>query len=314
MALLGAASGIVLLALTWYGKAHITLIERADRSILRGFANLSRPGLDRFTKAVASLCDPKPYVILAAIPVLIALVRRRPRVAVTIGVIICGANVTTEWLKVPLAEPHTLSLGNLTQLPGATWPSGHATAAMSLALCMVIAAPARWRPRVAAAMTAFSVAVCYSFLELKWHYPSDVLGGFLVAATWTLLAAAGLDLVDARWPRRWGRPMAGRPSLSLGEALAPIVILLVGAAACGILLALARPHAVVSYARDHELFVIGAGAIGALGLVLATGTMLALRSSVPAGVHQPRPGSVTRAGSDLAPTAAPPRRSPRGSG
>jgi hypothetical protein len=163
-------------------------------------------------------------------------------------------------------------------------------------------------------MTAFSVAVCYSFLELEWHYPSDVLGGFLVAATWTLLAAAALDLVDARWPRRWGRPTTGRASLSLGEAFAPIVVLLAAAGAFGILLALARPHAVVSYARDHEVFVIGAGAIGALGLVLATGAMLALRISVPAGARQPRAGGVTRTGSDLAPTAAPPLRSPRGSG
>jgi membrane-associated phospholipid phosphatase len=314
MALFGAASGVVLLALTWYAKAHISLAERADRSILRGFADLSRPGLDRLTRAVASLCDPKPYVFLAAVPVLIALVRRRPRVAVTIGVIMFGANATTQWLKAPLAAPHTLPLHNLTHLPGATWPSGHATAAMSLALCMVIAVSARWRPRVAAAMAAFTVAVCYSFLELVWHYPSDVLGGFLVAATWTLLAAAGLDLADARWPRRWGRPAAGRASLSLGEAMAPIVVLLAGAAAFGVLLALARPHSVVSYARDHEVFVIGAGAIGALGLMLATGTMLALRLSVPAGARQPRAGGITTAGSDRAPTTAPRLRSPRGSG
>jgi membrane-associated phospholipid phosphatase len=314
MALLGAASGVVLLALTWYAKAHISLVERVDRSILQGFAGLSRPGLDRFTSAVANLCDPKPYVVLAAIPVLIALVRRRPRVAVAIGVIEVGANATTQWLKLPLAEPHTLGVGKLSLLSGATWPSGHATAAMSLALCMVIASSARWRPRVAAAMTVFSVAVCYSFLELEWHYPSDVLGGFLVAATWTLLAAAALDLIDARWPRRWGRPLAGRTSLSLGEALAPIVLLLAGAATFGILLAVARPHAAVSYARDHEAFVIGAAAIGALGLVLATGAMLALRLSVPAGARQTRGGPIRPAGSDPAPTAAPRLRSPRGSG
>ena len=63
----------------------------------------------------------------------------------------------------------------------ASWPSGHATAAMSFALCAVLAAPARLRPLVAAVGAAFAVAVCYSFLALAWHYPSDVLGGFLVA-------------------------------------------------------------------------------------------------------------------------------------
>ena len=130
-------------------------------------------------------------MVLAAIPVLIALVRRRPRVAVAIVVILLGANATTQWLKAPLAEPRGRRWAVRPWSSAASWPSGHATAAMSLALCMVIAAPAALAaPRSAAAMAAFSVAVCYSFLELGWHYPSDVLGGFLVAATWTLLAAA----------------------------------------------------------------------------------------------------------------------------
>ena len=165
---------------------------------------------------------------------------------------------------------------------------------MSLALCMVIARSARWRPRVAAAMTAFSVAVCYSFLELEWHYPSDVLGGFLVAATWTLLAAAALDLVDARWPRRWGRP-----SGPAGNALAGR-----GAGAdrpaggdrgdvAGSCSQSRAPHAVMSYASDHEAFMIGAAAIAALGMPLATGAMLALRLSVPAGPRQTRRGPIT---------------------
>ena len=69
---------------------------------------------------------------------------------------------------------------------------------MTLALCTVIAAPARRRPAVAAAMVAFALAVCYSFLELGWHYPSDVFGGYLVAATWTLVGIAGLSVYDAR--------------------------------------------------------------------------------------------------------------------
>ena len=40
---------------------------------------------------------------------------------------------------------------------------------------------------------------------------------------------------------------------------------------------IARPTAVASYARAHEAFVVGASAIAALGLALATGVMLALR-------------------------------------
>ena len=40
---------------------------------------------------------------------------------------------------------------------------------------------------------------------------------------------------------------------------------------------IARPEAVAGYARAHEAFVVGASAIAALGLSLATGVMLTLR-------------------------------------
>ena len=50
-----------------------------------------------------------------------------------------------------------------------------------------------------------------------------------------------------------------------------VVAVLVG------LVVLARPHEVLGYARDHEAFVIGAGAIGALGMLLASALTMMLR-------------------------------------
>src|SRR5918911_585475 len=69
-----------------------------------------------------------------------------------------------------------------------------ATAAMTLALCGVMVTPPRLRPSAAALGGGFAVAVSYSILMLAWHFPSDVLGGFLVAALWTLLAVTALTL------------------------------------------------------------------------------------------------------------------------
>jgi hypothetical protein len=43
------------------------------------------------------------------------------------------------------------------------------------------------------------------------------------------------------------------------------------------LIVLARPREVYAYAHTHEAFMVGAAAIAALGLALATGVMLALR-------------------------------------
>jgi hypothetical protein len=187
-----------------------------------------------------------------------------------------GANATTQILKGLLHQQHPVAfrIDGVLQVGGSSWPSGHATAAMSLALCAVLVARARWRPMAAAAGAAFAVAVSFSFLTLVWHYPSDVLGGFLVAATWTLVGVAVVWTADARRPRR--ARGAAPVRLTARQALGPPTAAALGALVLVGLVALARPHTVVAYAHAHKTFVVGAAALGALGLALATGLMLAM--------------------------------------
>jgi membrane-associated phospholipid phosphatase len=277
MALRGAAAGVILLVITWYLTFHLALAGRADRAILNGFGGLQRARVNQVTSFIASLCDPQPYVYLAAIPVLVALIRRRPRVAVAAGMIMLGANLTSQLLKPLLAAPRTVPVPGFT-INAASWPSGHATAAMALALCCVLVAPARWRPAVGALMAGFAVAVCYSFLELGWHYPSDVLGGFLVSSTWTLLGVGALYWLEERRPvRRTLTDASPGERVSLAGALAPVGILILAALVLAGIVALARPHEVLTYASAHAAFILGAAAIAACGLTIATVAALALR-------------------------------------
>jgi hypothetical protein len=120
---------------------------------------------------------------------------------------------------------------------------------------------------VGTAGAAFAVAVSYSFLALGWHYPSDVLGGYLVATTWTMAAIAALSTVELRRPRPVAEDPAGEPSV--GASLVPQAAVLAGTTALACLLALARPHTVLAYVGDHLLFIAGAAAIGVLALMLA---------------------------------------------
>jgi membrane-associated phospholipid phosphatase len=279
---MGAAAGVLLLAVTWYLFHYVAIFKRADVSVLGGFAQLGvRPGVNRLTTFVAGLCDPQRYVFLAAIPVIVAMARRRWRVAAMLMMILLAANETTQLLKPLLAAPRDYV--SWSPIGTGSWPSGHATAAMSLALCAVIAAPSRMRPAVAAVMSVFAIAVSYSFLELGWHYPSDVFGGFLVAATWTLLGVAALWTYEARRtglgraaePPERPRQLAATPTVA--HAVRPAAALLGAAALFVALVVLARPHGVITYVRAHEVFVIGACAIGALGLMLGSGLAVVLR-------------------------------------
>jgi membrane-associated phospholipid phosphatase len=268
LAFAGAASGAVFMALTWLVAIHTGVGQHADQSVLRGFQDLGRPRVDSLARFIARLCNPSPWLYFAAVPVVVALVRRRPRVAIALVAMLVGANATTQLLKPLLATTRAHDLLPIASTPvsPASWPSGHATAAMSLALACVLAAPARWRGAVAALGAAFAVAVSYSFLTLGWHYPSDVLGGFLIAGIWALGAVGVLFVLDARPARRPAAPAR----VSAAQVLRPVAATLIAALLLAAVMALSRPHAVASYVRGHQAFTVGAAAIGLLGLVVAS--------------------------------------------
>lgn len=268
LAFAGAGAAAVAAALAWIAAVHVGPVQRADGRTLAGFTALDGPRMQELARALAQLCDPLPFAWLAAALVAAALARRRPRTAVAVGVALGGANVTTQLLKPALATPRSappLADADQVVVAAASWPSGHATAAMALALGLVLVAPARARPWAAAAGGLFAVAVTFSFLSLGWHFPSDVLGGFLVAASWALAAVGALWWSERRWPRR----APGAPPPAVGAALAPTG----AAAAAALLLAgavlLARPAQVVGFAQQHTTFVVGAGLLGAAALGLA---------------------------------------------
>lgn len=286
-ALWGAAGVLALLLASWAAVFHIGYVQHVDASIFVGFGGLrGRPHVGRLANLIAGLCDPGPYVLLAAIPIAIAMVRGRALLAGTIAAILAGANLSTHILKPLLAAPRPQGLP-ARAVGLASWPSGHATASMTFALCLVLAVSGRWRPYAAAFGAAFAVAVSYSFLTLGWHYPSDALAGFLMASLWALLGISALSRLDVKLTgARTGRAS----QLVLARALTPSAVGLTGVLTAVGLVMVMRPGPVLAYAGLHPSFVVGAVALGALGLVLSTGVMLTL------------------SGSGRDPTAAPPRR------
>jgi membrane-associated phospholipid phosphatase len=235
-----------------------------DAATLQGFVDLNRPRLAPLLSHVAHLADPAPYGLIGLALVLIALARRRGRIGLAIVVVLTCSSVTTELLKPLLSHPRPQEWLGKGQIAAASWPSGHATAAMALALCAVLAVPARWRPAAATAGGLFALAVAYAILVLAWHFPSDVIGGFLVAGLWTALALAAVARLDELRPPR-AEPVRRSPLAASAPGL------LVGAALLGAgLIALDHPRALATYAHEHHAFVLGAATIAALAALLTT--------------------------------------------
>jgi len=184
------------MAVTWVLAELVPAIHLRDAVLLYDFTKLQRPGVDTLANHLLHLLDPLLYTMGALLIVAAALARRRPRVALAVAVVVPTAIGIAELLKPLLAHPHD-SVGWQWVGP-ASWPSGHATAAMTLALCALLVAPHRLRPLVAALGGAFAVAVGCSLLILAWHMPSDVLGGYLLA---TLCVSLALVAMGPDWDR-----------------------------------------------------------------------------------------------------------------
>jgi membrane-associated phospholipid phosphatase len=240
----------------WLVSFRTAAGARIDATIMTGFLGLSGPRIDRLADGVAHLADPMPFALATVAVVTVALVRGRPWRAAAAGVVLIGANATTQALKVLTAEPRLAGA----HVDAASWPSGHATAAMTMTLCALMVVPSRWRPPVLALGGVFTIAVGYSVLVLGWHLPSDVLGAFCVAGVWTLLAVTAATTLERR--RAPNRPL--RLHAALGPAAAAGVAVAAGLAAA----ALARPDAALAYAAANTTFVVGAAAIGSAVLAV----------------------------------------------
>ena len=182
----------------------------ADGWSIEGLIRLQSPALDWLANRTAKLADPVPFAIATVALTCVALYRGRPRHAVAVLVLLVGASVTTQTLKVLVEHPRYHDFLGKAQLGPDAFPSGHATAAMSLAFAAVLVAPAAKRPLVALLGGVFALAVSESVMLLAWHFPSDVAGGFLVATAVALMTVAALRAAEARWPQRAGRDAARR--------------------------------------------------------------------------------------------------------
>ncbi len=258
-----AAAGVALLRVLAF---NVGAVHRRDAIALHDFMLLDRPLTHKLAHAVANAASPVEFGLIGAGLIAIALARGRRPLALAVVAILLGSAFTTDYvLKPALASPRFAEVLGFHQIDGAAFPSGHATGAMALTLSAVLVAGRRWRPLVAGLGLLFTLAVSYSLLSLGWHYPSDVLGGYLVAAAWTGVAVAALTWREA--PRPALAKVEWRPALGL-------LVLLVGVAA--VVLLVLNPDHTVTYVRDHKVFTAAAGTIAAAGLAVAGGLALLL--------------------------------------
>ncbi len=170
--------------------------QRLDAHVLARIVVPERSATAILANAIVHLGGPLPLLLMLALACAYAVWRRAPLDAIAAVTVVAGANLTTQILKVMLAHPRFQPILGENQIGAVAFPSGHATAIASIAIAFTIVAPPDRRPAVAAAGAGLVAVVCSAILTLEWHFPSDVLGGILVASGWGFAVLAALRLAE----------------------------------------------------------------------------------------------------------------------
>ncbi|MEK6251634.1 MAG: phosphatase PAP2 family protein [Actinomycetota bacterium] len=269
--LVAAAGGVAALTALLLAAYLVGPVARSDATALHGLMTLSEHRWIWVVNDGLVHSVDLPFLVAALLVICgTGLSWGRPRQAVAAALLVGGANIATQVVKIAAANPRYQPILGSDQLAGTAFPSGHATAAMSLALAAVLVAPSRWRPATAIVGGAFALAVSIALVIQGWHFPSDVLGGFLVAGTISMLALAGLRAIEGR--RAGGAAVDRQPRFSVRSISVQVPEALAAAVAIGIaLLVVTHPNALTAYAATHTIAVIVAIGIAAASVTLIYG-------------------------------------------
>ncbi|SDH40208.1 phosphatase PAP2 family protein [Agrococcus jejuensis] len=193
LALGGLACVVALVALAAAVGAGAT--EQLDVAVHAWAVDARTEWMASAATALAVLGGTTGAVVMGAVVVLILLAARRPWAAIAVAASALGAFALSETIKAAVGRLRPED--GLLSVPGASFPSGHATEAAALAVALAIAAGTRWWVLLAA---AWMTAMAASRLVLGVHWLSDVAGGLLLGTATALLVWA---LVTAL--RRVGR-------------------------------------------------------------------------------------------------------------
>ncbi|GAA1610307.1 phosphatase PAP2 family protein [Actinoplanes couchii] len=185
----------------------------------------------------------------------IGVFRKRIDLAVGAAFLVLAANGTTQVLKSTL--PRLPFDG--TNYPNSL-PSGHVTAAASVAFALVLVLPAAWQGAAALIGASYTAAIAIGTVWAQWHRPSDV-----IAATLVVLGCGALAVLVIRLFRR---RRAGRPSLYAVIPLLVTAAVTVPVTVLGLLLGKTSESMTTLPEPSRLAFLTGAAGVAA---VVATG-------------------------------------------
>lgn len=171
------------------------------------------PGLSTVLTAITHLGGSLTAWLVLSMAVVWLLIRRETVLAVYVAATGLGAVALTTGTKELVERARPVVESPVAATSGLSFPSGHTLGSTVtygvLLLVFLPAVPFRFHKRVVAAVVVLVLAVGITRVGLGVHYPSDVVGGWLLGVLWLLVTAIAF--------RRWHETAGlGRPPLLEG--------------------------------------------------------------------------------------------------
>lgn len=171
-------------------------ITTFDIEVVRALFALREPfGITLFS-FITSFADTLTFLAILSVVAAWFLIRKHTGAALGVIVAALGAKITEVFLKVVIGRARPDGY-ELLQLDTFSFPSGHATAAMALYgfLAYVLSSTyPKYRVLIWSVSIFLILLIGISRVYLGVHFPSDIVGGYLVGLLWIFIGARVMGL------------------------------------------------------------------------------------------------------------------------
>ncbi len=177
-----------------------------DAVVLTWIYGRSTPALDAFFVTITDLGGVIAVTTLTLVAIVLLVWKKYYRKAVLVGLGVGGVALLNVVLKGVFERARPDLWEWIVTETYFSFPSGHAVASSALALCCVaIFWRTKWRWAAVIGGALYTILIGVSRMYLGVHYPTDILGGWLLSAVWISFVAlvlygttiAGRDKQDA---------------------------------------------------------------------------------------------------------------------
>ena len=199
-----ASFGLVMFVMLGYLVKFFPLsLSPFDRTIQQLIRSNMSSSLTSFFKHISTIGGVRYGVVIVSVILVILLIKKWYSEAIYLLVNIITAPILVTILKY-VYDRQRPSLTHLVVENGLSFPSGHATASVMLYMSLVIICWQRIKqdylkyiPLVIAVVMIVLIGISRIYLGV--HYPTDILGGWLLSGSWLLFWFPIYDELRFKW-------------------------------------------------------------------------------------------------------------------